>query len=86
MYSISITPNFHKSLKKFTGEHPELLPQIEDSFKEFITDPDYPALRLHKLDDGTWSLSLNSIYRIIFQIDHHLVTPVDIGDHDHVYN
>jgi len=87
---IIYTESYIKRVKKFIGQHSEILSQYEKTLKLLELNPFHPSLRLHKLKgklEKLYSVSINISYRICidFVIDEDKIIPIDIGKHDDVY-
>jgi mRNA-degrading endonuclease YafQ of YafQ-DinJ toxin-antitoxin module len=87
---IIYTESYIKRVKKFIGQHPEILSQYEKTLKLLELNPFHPSLRLHKLKgrlEKIYSVSINISYRICidFIIDEDKIIPIDIGKHDDIY-
>jgi mRNA-degrading endonuclease YafQ of YafQ-DinJ toxin-antitoxin module len=87
---IIYTESYIKRVKKFIGQHSEILSQYEKTLKLLELNPFHPSLRLHKLKgklEKLYSVSINIPYRICidFVIDEDKIIPIDIGKHDDVY-
>ena len=90
MAKIIYTESYIKRVKKFIGQHSEILSQYEKTLKLLELNPFHPSLRLHKLKgklEKLYSVSINISYRICidFVIDEDKIIPIDIGKHDDVY-
>ncbi len=90
MAKIIYTESYIKRVKKFIGQHSEILSQYEKTLKLLELNPFHPSLRLQKLKgklEKLYSVSINISYRICidFVIDEDKIIPIDIGKHDDVY-
>jgi len=90
MYEIRFADGYEKRAIKFFKKHKDIYPQYKKTITILATDPYHPSLRLHKLQgklEGFFSISINIQYRIIidFIIIDKVITLVDIGSHDDVY-
>jgi len=90
MYHLEWTPSFIKAAKRFAKQHPELKQKISLVLLALEKDPFQPSLKLHGLGGtlkGLHAVSITYSYRITLtlKISEHIVTLLDIGDHDDVY-
>ncbi len=80
---IHYSKKFIKELKKLPEKIITLAIKKEKIFKN---NPLHPSLRLHELHGkfkGTWSISITSNYRIIFErMDNGDILFISIGKHD----
>jgi len=89
-YTIIITDEFDKKIKKFLKKHLALHPKVVKTFKLLESNPFHPSLRLHKLKGNLQeyqSVSIDMSYRIVieFIIKDNQIIPIDIGNHEEVY-
>jgi len=90
MYSLEWTPAFIKAAKRFAKQHPELKRKTAIVLLALEHDPFQPSLKLHELGGklkGICAVRVTYSYRITLtlKISEHVVTLLDIGDHDDVY-
>lgn len=90
-YQIIYTNNYNKKAAKFLKKHTELINQYQKTLEMLEINPHHPSLRLHKLKgklNTFYSISINLSYRITldFIIQNHQIIPLDIGNHDSIYN
>ena len=88
MYEIILTDEYKKREKRFFKKHPDLKDRYKKVLKILRVNPNYPSLRLHKLQGiELYSIPLNMQYRIIldFIIDGEKIILINIGSHDEVY-
>ncbi|HFD32881.1 MAG TPA: plasmid stabilization protein [Gammaproteobacteria bacterium] len=90
MYTLEWTPAFIKAAKKFAKQHPELKQKTALVLLALEQDPFHASLKIHGLGGklkGLHAVSVTYSYRItlILKINEHVVTLLDIGDHDDVY-
>ena len=86
MYSLIFTEAYEKRARKFLKKHADLKNQYEKTLKLLELNPYHPSLRLHKFSE-LFSVSINMQYRISldFKIEDEKITPIDVGDHKHIY-
>ncbi|MDQ6954204.1 MAG: type II toxin-antitoxin system mRNA interferase toxin, RelE/StbE family [Mariprofundaceae bacterium] len=90
MYELAWSPSFIKSAKRFAKQHPELKQKTMTALMALEQDPFQASLKLHALGGklkGLHAISITYSYRItlVLKISEHVVTLLDIGDHDDVY-
>jgi len=90
MYRLEWTPTFIKAAKRFAKQHPELKRKTAVVLLALEQDPFQAPLKLHGLDDklkGFYAVRITYSYRITLtlKVREHLITLLDIGDHDYVY-
>jgi addiction module RelE/StbE family toxin len=90
MYQLEWTPSFIKAAKRFAKQHLELKQKTALVLQALEQDPFQPSLKLHGLGGklkGLYAVSVIYSYRITLtlKISEHVVTLLDIGDHDEVY-
>jgi addiction module RelE/StbE family toxin len=79
---------FQKKYKKIVKKDPHLIELIEKKFILLQSAPTHPSLRLHKLTGkltDSWSISIRTNLRIIFQYVENDILLTNIGSHDEVY-
>lgn len=77
-----------KKLAKFYKKDKESFTRIVKTLKVFKENPDYPALKLHKITGKkiqVWSMFVTRDIRIIFRYIKEGIQLIDIGSHDEVY-
>lgn len=89
-YTIKITDQFDKKIKKFLKKHSDIQNKVLKTFTLMANDPFHSSLRLHKLNGNLGeyhSVSIDMQYRIVieFIIEENEIIPIDIGSHDEVY-
>jgi len=90
MYNLEWTPAFIKAAKRFAKQYPELKQKTAMVLLALEQDPFQPSLKLHGLGGKLKDLHAVSVtysYRITLtlKISEHVVTLLDIGNHDDVY-
>ncbi|MBM7074596.1 hypothetical protein JQC92_21695 [Shewanella sp. 202IG2-18] len=88
MNKILETKSYVKRASKFLKKHPEIIKQYAKVIKLLQLNHAHPSLRLHKLSNGLWSVSINMSYRILLTLkvqEDGTIILVDIGTHDDVY-
>jgi addiction module RelE/StbE family toxin len=90
MYTLEWTPYFIKVAKRFARQHPELKQKTAIVLLALEQDPFQPSLKLHGLGGklkGMHAVRITYSYRITLtlKISEHVITLLDIGDHDDVY-
>ncbi|MDQ6968501.1 MAG: type II toxin-antitoxin system mRNA interferase toxin, RelE/StbE family [Mariprofundaceae bacterium] len=90
MFELEWTPSFIKSAKRFAKQHPELKKKIATALLALEQDPFQSSLKLHGLSGsmkGLHAIRITYSYRItlVLKISKHVITLLDIGDHDDVY-
>ncbi|MDQ6998730.1 MAG: hypothetical protein Q9M17_08445 [Mariprofundus sp.] len=90
MYHLEWTPSFIKAAKRFAKQHPELKQKTSLVLLALEKDPFQPSLKLHGLGGklkGLHAVRVTYSYRITLTltVSEHIVTLLDIGDHDDVY-
>ena len=86
--TIFFAPSYAPPYKKLIKNNPRLKTTIKEKIELFISSPNHPSLRLHKLTGSPyddWSISLTDDLRIIFSYAEDGVLFTDIGSHDEVY-
>lgn len=87
-YQLIITESYKKKLGKFLKSHPELFEHYKKTIMLLELNPKHPSLRFHKLEgklEDLYSISINMNYRIVFYIEDNHLIPIDIGNHNQVY-
>ena len=89
-YKIIATKHYLKKLEKFLKQHPEVVSKYQKTITILYVNPNYPALRTHKLQGQLkqyHSVSINLQYRIVvdFIIQNNEIILLDIGTHNEVY-
>jgi len=89
-YTVILSESFEKRAERFLRQHPTLRGRYEKTLRFLKSNPWHPSLRLHKLSgqmDGLYAVSITFSYRmtLLFRIEEHQITPIDIGSHDQVY-
>ncbi len=90
MYHLEWTPAFIKAAKRFAKRHPELKQKTAIALLALEQDPFQASLKLHGLGGklkGLHAVRITYSYRItlMLKISEHVITLLDIGDHDDVY-
>ena len=88
MNKIVETKSYSKRASKFLKKRPEIIKQYTKVIKLLQIKHTHPSLRLHKLSNGLWSVSINMSYRILLTLkvqEDGTIILVDIGSHDDVY-
>ncbi|MDQ6968752.1 MAG: type II toxin-antitoxin system mRNA interferase toxin, RelE/StbE family [Mariprofundaceae bacterium] len=90
MFELEWTPSFIKSAKRFAKHHPELKQKTATALLVLEQDPFQPSLKLYGLSGnmkGLHAIRITYSYRItlLLKINEHVITLLDIGDHDDVY-
>jgi len=90
MFELEPSSLFERRLDVFRRRHPELERRLTRLFRDLQEDPFQPHLRLHGLSgqlEGVSAVWLTYQYRVTLTIDveHKLVTLLNIGSHDEVY-
>jgi len=91
MPKIIYTESYVKRAIRFLKKHPDLEKQYEKTLKLLEINPHHPSLRLHQLKgklSNLYSVSINLSYRIKldFIIEDEIIIPIDVGNHEEVYN
>lgn len=80
--------DFLKNFQKRIASNPQLDARFQQRLRLFLTDPQNPVLKNHKLvgkKSTYWSFSITGDIRVIYQQkDDHLLL-FDIGSHNQVY-
>jgi len=82
---------FRRIFKKWSVQHPELVPLFRERLDLFVSDSFNPSLRVHSLSGvlaGLWAMKINYDQRLIFKFvdeSHTIALLIDIGTHDKVY-
>ena len=82
---------FLRIFKKWSVQHPDLVPLFRERIELFISDSFHPSLRVHSLSGvlhGLWAMKINYDQRLTFKFmdeSHTIVLLIDIGTHDKVY-
>lgn len=85
---VEINQSAFRKFKRLVKKDPHLPKVIDKKVALFVKDPNYPSLRLHKVDVGSdklWSISIKENLRILFYFKKNAIIVSDIGDHDEVY-
>lgn len=85
MYKLVFSSKFEKKLKKLTSSNKPLKFQAKKTVELIRSDIDHPSLRMHKLNNQKWSVSVNKSIRMILKIDRDEIFVLDIGTHEEVY-
>ncbi len=90
MFTLEWTPSFIKAAKRFARRHPELKEKTAIALLALEQNPFQPSLKLHSLGGrlkGIHAIRITYSYRITLtlKISEHVITLLDIGDHDDVY-
>jgi len=91
MYDLEWTPAFIKAAKRFAQQHPNLKQKTAIVLLALEQDPFQSSLKLHRLVGGKLkglhAVSITYSYRITLtlKISEHVITLLDIGNHDDVY-
>lgn len=86
MRKLTFSPTFDKKIKEIKKKDDRLFKKIRKCIAQFRIDPNYPALRRHKLSGDlseVWSISVTMSIRIVFVEDDDYYF-FDIGSHDQV--
>ncbi|MBK5941837.1 type II toxin-antitoxin system YafQ family toxin [Halochromatium roseum] len=89
-FTLVFTDSYNRRAGKWLKRHPELRGQYLKTLQLLEANPFHPSLRLHALHgrlQGLHSVSINLSYRITLEllITEAEVIPIDIGNHDSVY-
>lgn len=86
---IKFSPLVDKELTKIKRKDRKLSDRIEKQLTLFVSNPNHPSLRLHKISDSTkdvWSISITMSIRILYTLlKEDVVYFFDIGKHEEVY-
>ncbi len=90
-YALIFTERYNRRAARFIKQHPELRQQYLKTLQLLEANPFHPSLRLHPLRgklEGLHSVSINLSYRITLEllIQDEQIIPVNVGDHDAVYD
>ncbi|KKP47992.1 MAG: hypothetical protein UR39_C0002G0095 [Candidatus Woesebacteria bacterium GW2011_GWA1_33_30] len=85
MYKLVFSNKFEKRLKKLTFSNKPLKFQAKKTVELIYSDIDHPSLRMHKLSNQKWSVSVNKSIRMILKIHDNEIFILDIGTHNDVY-
>lgn len=85
MYKLVFSNKFEKRLKKLTTSNKPLKFQAKKAVELIRIDIDHSSLRMHKLNNQKWSVSVNKSIRMILKIDKDEIFILDIGTHEDVY-
>ena len=86
--NILASSHFQKKYKKIVKNKPRIIKIIEQKITLLQSNPQHPSLRLHKLTGkltNSWSISIKSNLRIVFQYVDSNILLINIGPHDEVY-
>lgn len=89
-YALVFTEQYTRRAARFIRRHPELRQQYLKTLQLLEANPFHPSLRLHALSGrlaGLHSVSINLSYRITLElmIQDGEIIPINVGDHDAVY-
>lgn len=89
-FTLVFTDSYNRRAGKWLKRHPELRGQYLKTLQLLEANPFHPSLRLHALHgrlQGLHSVSINLSYRITLEllITEAEVIPIDVGNHDSVY-
>lgn len=87
MAKLIFTESYETRARRFLKKHPEIISQYKKTLVLLELNPYHPSLRLHKCS-RFFTVSINMSYRISldFIIQEDTIIPIDIGDHNHIYN
>jgi mRNA-degrading endonuclease YafQ of YafQ-DinJ toxin-antitoxin module len=85
VYKLVFSNKFEKRLKKLTASNKSLKFQAKKTVELIRIDIDHPSLRMHKLNNQKWSVSVNKSMSMILKIDKDEIFVLDIGTHEDVY-
>jgi mRNA-degrading endonuclease YafQ of YafQ-DinJ toxin-antitoxin module len=91
MIEIVWDDKFRRIFKKWSVQHPDLVPLFRERLDLFVLDSFHPLLKVHSLSgvlQGLWAMKITYDQRLIFKFmneSHTIVLLVDIGTHDKVY-
>jgi len=80
--------HFQKKYIKIVKKKPKIIKIVEQKIALLQSNPQHPSLRLHKLTGklaNSWSISIKTNLRIIFQYVDSNILLINIGPHDEVY-
>jgi mRNA-degrading endonuclease YafQ of YafQ-DinJ toxin-antitoxin module len=78
--------NFDRNLKKLLKNNPKYKAKITKTLYQLAENPSHPSLRVHKVYDIYYSVSVDMSIRIIYLLDKDKAYLLKIGTHDEVYN
>jgi mRNA-degrading endonuclease RelE of RelBE toxin-antitoxin system len=87
MAKLIFTQSYELKVSKFLKKHPEIVSQYKKTLILLELNPYHPSLRLHKCSKF-YTVSINMSYRISldFILQDDTIIPIDVGDHDHIYD
>jgi addiction module RelE/StbE family toxin len=81
-------PEFSEKLTSLSKRDKKTFTKVHKQIALFLTNPKHPSLRTHKLKGNlgkSWSISVDSDYRIIYEWEGDIVVFFDFGTHKEVY-
>lgn len=89
-YALVFTASYNRRAARWLKKHPDLRQQYLKTFQLLEANPFHPSLRLHALRgklQGVHAISINLSYRITLEllIQDEQIIPVNVGDHNTVY-
>lgn len=87
MAKLIFTESYETRARRFLKKHPEIINQYKKTLVLLEMNPYHPSLRLHK-HSKFFTVSINMSYRISldFILQDDTIIPIDIGDHNHIYD
>ncbi len=87
MAKLIFTESYESRARRFLKKHPEIINQYKKTLVLLELNPYHPSLRLHKCSKS-FTVSINMSYRISldFILQDDTIIPIDIGDHNHIYD
>ena len=90
-YALVFTDAYNRRASRWLKKHPAMRQQYLKTLQLLELNPHHPSLRLHALSgslQGVYAVSINLSYRITLEllIDGQQIIPLNVGDHDAVYD
>lgn len=88
MKSLLFSPKFVKKLREIERTDKKLIQLIKKQLNLFKSFPKHHSLHLHKLRGNlrnTWSISVNSSFRMVYTEEGGSYYFFDLGFHDEIY-
>lgn len=85
MYQVFFSERFKKDYRKLLKKNPQIKLKVAKQIKTLSGNPTHKSLRVHKISENIWSLSVDMSIRILFYIRGNIIFCTRIGTHDDVY-
>jgi len=85
---LQYSTQFTKKIKRYSRKNPQLSGTVQKTIKLFLTNPQHPSLRMHRLTgklSDYYSIAVDRSVRIILKRKKDTWILTDIGTHNEVY-